>query len=162
MLLVKFACPFAGRLFLVRLILNSSTAMLLTHMYAYFYHIFCWSLCHWESLYIEFCSSSVCCIILIQGSAKNLPQSCTSRLKPGLVRVIFKIIFPLVDASYVKTPKFMLQCFFPQNVAQQIKTPLFLVNAAYDSWQVSASLISLFSFYSLPQFSNFYDVFRKC
>ncbi|KAG5589178.1 hypothetical protein H5410_039692 [Solanum commersonii] len=47
----------------------------------------------------------------IQGSAKNLPQSCTSRLKPGL-------------------------CFFPQNVAQQIQTPLLLVNAAYDSWQI--------------------------
>lgn len=34
----------------------------------------------------------------------------------------------------------MLQCFFPQNVAQQIQTPLFLVNAAYDSWQVSSCL----------------------
>ncbi|EPS71696.1 hypothetical protein M569_03061, partial [Genlisea aurea] len=45
------------------------------------------------------------------GSAKNLPQGCTSRLKPGL-------------------------CFFPQNVAQEIRTPLFIVNAAYDSWQI--------------------------
>ncbi|KAK6934838.1 Pectinacetylesterase/NOTUM [Dillenia turbinata] len=44
-------------------------------------------------------------------SAKNLPQSCTSRLTPGL-------------------------CFFPQNVAPQIQTPLFLINAAYDSWQI--------------------------
>ncbi|XP_009627060.1 pectin acetylesterase 8-like [Nicotiana tomentosiformis] len=50
-------------------------------------------------------------VVNTHGSAKNLPQSCTSRLKPGL-------------------------CFFPQNVAQQIKTPLFLVNAAYDSWQI--------------------------
>lgn len=34
----------------------------------------------------------------------------------------------------------MLQCFFPQNMAQQIRTPLFIVNAAYDSWQVSTLL----------------------
>ncbi|KAK6947279.1 Pectinacetylesterase/NOTUM, partial [Dillenia turbinata] len=50
-------------------------------------------------------------VVATHGSAKNLPQSCTSRLAPGL-------------------------CFFPQNVASQIKTPLFLINAAYDSWQI--------------------------
>uniref|UniRef100_A0A3Q7HJU0 Pectin acetylesterase n=1 Tax=Solanum lycopersicum TaxID=4081 RepID=A0A3Q7HJU0_SOLLC len=58
---------------------------------------------HIEKFYSE--------VVNTHGSAKNLPQSCTSRLKPGL-------------------------CFFPQNVAQQIQTPLFLVNAAYDSWQI--------------------------
>ncbi|XP_055819846.1 pectin acetylesterase 8-like [Solanum dulcamara] len=58
---------------------------------------------HIEQFYSE--------VVNTHGSAKNLPQSCTSRLKPGL-------------------------CFFPQNVAQQIQTPLFLVNAAYDSWQI--------------------------
>ncbi|CAN4075831.1 unnamed protein product [Withania somnifera] len=58
---------------------------------------------HIERLYGE--------VVNTHGYAKNLPQSCTSRMKPGL-------------------------CFFPQNVAQQIQTPLFLVNAAYDSWQI--------------------------
>ncbi|KAH0732724.1 hypothetical protein KY290_003571 [Solanum tuberosum] len=51
------------------------------------------------------------------GSAKNLPPSCTSKLKPGL-------------------------CFFPENVAQQIKTPLFIINAAYDHWQVRNILVA--------------------
>ncbi|XP_009616254.1 pectin acetylesterase 8-like [Nicotiana tomentosiformis] len=50
-------------------------------------------------------------VVRLHGSAKNLPPSCTSRLKPNL-------------------------CFFPQNVAQHVRTPLFLVNAAYDSWQI--------------------------
>ncbi|XP_059639909.1 pectin acetylesterase 8-like [Cornus florida] len=50
-------------------------------------------------------------VVATHGSAKNLPQSCTSKLRPGL-------------------------CFFPQYMAQQISTPLFLVNAAYDSWQI--------------------------
>ncbi|GFY95207.1 pectinacetylesterase family protein [Actinidia rufa] len=50
-------------------------------------------------------------VVNTHGSAKNLPTSCTSRMRPGL-------------------------CFFPQNTAQQIRTPLFLLNAAYDSWQI--------------------------
>ncbi|CAL5429298.1 unnamed protein product [Camellia sinensis] len=50
-------------------------------------------------------------VVTTHGSAKNLPISCTSKMRPGL-------------------------CFFPQNMAQQIQTPLFLVNAAYDSWQI--------------------------
>ncbi|KAK7262745.1 hypothetical protein RJT34_30325 [Clitoria ternatea] len=50
-------------------------------------------------------------VVQTHGSAKNLPPSCTSRLRPGL-------------------------CFFPQNVASQIRTPIFFVNAAYDSWQI--------------------------
>ncbi|GFY94346.1 pectinacetylesterase family protein [Actinidia rufa] len=33
-----------------------------------------------------------------------------------------------------------LQCFFPENLIANIKTPLFILNAAYDSWQVQASL----------------------
>ncbi|CAI0441983.1 unnamed protein product [Linum tenue] len=48
-----------------------------------------------------------------KGSAKNLPLSCTRRLRPSL-------------------------CFFPQNVIQQVRTPVFLLNAAYDYWQVSS------------------------
>ncbi|KAK4252613.1 hypothetical protein QN277_014362 [Acacia crassicarpa] len=50
-------------------------------------------------------------VVQTHGSAKNLPQSCTSRLSPGL-------------------------CFFPQNVVSHITTPIFFVNAAYDSWQI--------------------------
>jgi hypothetical protein len=50
-------------------------------------------------------------VVATHQSAKNLPQSCTSRLNPGL-------------------------CFFPQNVVAQIQTPIFFVNAAYDSWQI--------------------------
>ncbi|KAL6536325.1 Pectin acetylesterase 8 [Orobanche gracilis] len=50
-------------------------------------------------------------VVITHGSEKNLPRSCTSRMKPSL-------------------------CFFPQNMVQGIQTPLFLVNAAYDSWQI--------------------------
>ncbi|KAL5864194.1 hypothetical protein ACOSQ3_001708 [Xanthoceras sorbifolium] len=58
---------------------------------------------HIEAFYSE--------VVATHGSAKNLPASCTSRLRPGL-------------------------CFFPQNMARQIQTPLFIINAAYDSWQI--------------------------
>ncbi|KAF5477582.1 hypothetical protein F2P56_004206 [Juglans regia] len=58
---------------------------------------------HIEAFYSE--------VVATHGSAKNLPSSCTSKMRPGL-------------------------CFFPQNIVQQIKTPIFLVNAAYDSWQI--------------------------
>ncbi|GAB4857960.1 Pectin acetylesterase 8 [Ancistrocladus abbreviatus] len=50
-------------------------------------------------------------IVELHGSAKNLPASCTSIMKPHL-------------------------CFFPQYTAPQIHTPLFILNAAYDSWQI--------------------------
>ncbi|KAM0821672.1 hypothetical protein ACQ4PT_072034 [Festuca glaucescens] len=51
------------------------------------------------------------------GSARNLPSSCTSKLPAGM-------------------------CFFPQNEVKQIQTPLFILNAAYDSWQVRNILIA--------------------
>uniref|UniRef100_A0A5B7A8J6 Pectin acetylesterase n=1 Tax=Davidia involucrata TaxID=16924 RepID=A0A5B7A8J6_DAVIN len=54
-------------------------------------------------------------VVNLQGVQKNLPRTCTSHLDPTL-------------------------CFFPQNLIANIKTPLFLLNAAYDSWQVQASL----------------------
>ncbi|KAG8375263.1 hypothetical protein BUALT_Bualt10G0082300 [Buddleja alternifolia] len=50
-------------------------------------------------------------VVTTHGSAKNLPQSCTLKMKPSL-------------------------CFFPQNAARDIRTPLFITNAAYDSWQI--------------------------
>ncbi|XP_057539705.1 pectin acetylesterase 6-like [Amaranthus tricolor] len=49
------------------------------------------------------------------GVGKNLPPSCTNRLDPT-------------------------SCFFPQNLIANITTPLFILNAAYDAWQVQASL----------------------
>ncbi|XP_010056135.2 pectin acetylesterase 8-like [Eucalyptus grandis] len=58
---------------------------------------------HIENFYSE--------VVATHGSAKNLPTSCTSKMKPGL-------------------------CFFPQNVVPQIQTPLFIINAAYDAWQI--------------------------
>eukprot|EP00252_Welwitschia_mirabilis_P012842 TRINITY_DN2837_c0_g1_i4.p1 TRINITY_DN2837_c0_g1~~TRINITY_DN2837_c0_g1_i4.p1 ORF type:complete len:336 (+),score=38.79 TRINITY_DN2837_c0_g1_i4:209-1216(+) len=55
-------------------------------------------------------------VVEMQGVAKNLPKSCTSRMDPA-------------------------QCFFPQYLIKDIKTPLFILNAAYDSWQVTSYVI---------------------
>lgn len=54
-------------------------------------------------------------VVSLQGVRKNLPRTCTNHHDPT-------------------------SCFFPQNLVANIKTPLFLLNAAYDSWQVQASL----------------------
>ncbi|XP_072975535.1 pectin acetylesterase 12-like isoform X1 [Typha angustifolia] len=54
-------------------------------------------------------------VVHLQGSARNLPRTCTSRM----------------DAT---------SCFFPQNVVDNIQTPLFLLNTAYDVWQIQQSL----------------------
>ncbi|KAM7478563.1 hypothetical protein LguiA_026776 [Lonicera macranthoides] len=54
-------------------------------------------------------------VVSLQGLQKNLPRTCTNHL----------------DAT---------SCFFPQNLIANIRTPMFLLNAAYDSWQVQASL----------------------
>lgn len=54
-------------------------------------------------------------VVGLQGVRNNLPRTCTNHLDPT-------------------------SCFFPQNLIANIKTPLFLLNAAYDSWQVQASL----------------------
>lgn len=58
---------------------------------------------HIETFYNE--------VVTTHESAKHLPASCTSKVRPGL-------------------------CFFPQYAAQNIQTPLFITNAAYDSWQI--------------------------
>ncbi|KAL0799349.1 hypothetical protein Bca101_054524 [Brassica carinata] len=50
-------------------------------------------------------------VVALHGSAKSLPVSCTSKMKPEL-------------------------CFFPQNVVPSMRTPLFVINAAFDSWQI--------------------------
>ncbi|KAL2325694.1 hypothetical protein Fmac_024752 [Flemingia macrophylla] len=54
-------------------------------------------------------------VVQLQEVQKNLPESCLNRLDPT-------------------------SCFFPQNMIEHIETPLFLLNAAYDVWQVQASL----------------------
>ncbi|KAL9430485.1 hypothetical protein AB3S75_025804 [Citrus x aurantiifolia] len=54
-------------------------------------------------------------VVSLQEVQKNLPSTCTSQLDPT-------------------------SCFFPQNLVANIKTPMFLLNAAYDAWQVQASL----------------------
>ncbi|KAH7525531.1 hypothetical protein JRO89_XSUnG0080500 [Xanthoceras sorbifolium] len=70
---------------------------------------------HIEAFYSEVVATHVISLSLslthTHTESKNLPASCTSRLRPGL-------------------------CFFPQNMARQIQTPLFIINAAYDSWQI--------------------------
>ncbi|KAK4486265.1 hypothetical protein RD792_008935 [Penstemon davidsonii] len=50
-------------------------------------------------------------VVTTHGSAKNLPRSCTLKMKPSL-------------------------CFFPENTAKDIQTPLFIINSAIDSWQI--------------------------
>ncbi|XP_076928454.1 pectin acetylesterase 12-like [Bidens hawaiensis] len=54
-------------------------------------------------------------VVTLQGAAKNLPRTCTNHLDPT-------------------------SCFFPQNVISNLRTPMFLLNTAYDSWQIMASL----------------------
>ncbi|XP_031131637.1 pectin acetylesterase 12-like isoform X1 [Ipomoea triloba] len=54
-------------------------------------------------------------VVTVQDLVKNLPKTCTNHLDPT-------------------------SCFFPQNLIANINTPLFILNAAYDSWQVQASL----------------------
>ncbi|PIA37850.1 hypothetical protein AQUCO_02900002v1 [Aquilegia coerulea] len=54
-------------------------------------------------------------VVRLQGVQKNLPQICTNHMDPT-------------------------SCFFPQNLIASVKTPLFLLNAAYDAWQLQASL----------------------
>ncbi|KAK9287779.1 hypothetical protein L1049_016219 [Liquidambar formosana] len=57
-------------------------------------------------------------VVSLQGVQKNLPWTCTKRLHPTL-------------------------CFFPQHLIASVKTPFFLLNSAYDSWQIQASLAPL-------------------
>ncbi|KAJ4955491.1 hypothetical protein NE237_012274 [Protea cynaroides] len=54
-------------------------------------------------------------VVRLQGVQKNLPKTCTNHMD-------------------------LTSCFFPQNSVTNIKTPLFLLNAAYDAWQLQASL----------------------
>ncbi|KAF9595238.1 hypothetical protein IFM89_038092 [Coptis chinensis] len=55
-------------------------------------------------------------VVSLQGLQKNLPPTCTNHMDPT-------------------------SCFFPQNLIANVRTPMFLLNAAYDAWQVQASLI---------------------
>ncbi|CAN4099599.1 unnamed protein product [Withania somnifera] len=62
--------------------------------------------------------STYAAVVNLHNSTKMLPSSCTSRMTPAL-------------------------CFFPQNLQKYIKTPLFILNSAYDSWQISETVIPL-------------------
>ncbi|CAN1353384.1 Pectin acetylesterase 6, partial [Linum perenne] len=54
-------------------------------------------------------------VVSTQQLQNDLPSSCTNHL----------------DST---------SCFFPQNLVDSIQTPMFLLNAAYDAWQIQASL----------------------
>ncbi|KAF2309729.1 hypothetical protein GH714_004821 [Hevea brasiliensis] len=54
-------------------------------------------------------------VVSLQEVQKNLASTCTSHLDPT-------------------------SCFFPQNLIANIRTPLFILNAAYDAWQLQASI----------------------
>lgn len=54
-------------------------------------------------------------VVSLQEVQKNLPNTCTNHRDPT-------------------------SCFFPQNLVANVKTPLFLLNAAYDAWQLQASI----------------------
>lgn len=54
-------------------------------------------------------------VVNLQGVAKNLPLSCTSRMDPT-------------------------SCFFPQNLINHVQAPVFLLNSAYDIWQIMESV----------------------
>ncbi|CAH9080603.1 unnamed protein product [Cuscuta europaea] len=58
-------------------------------------------------------------LVNTMGSAKSLPQECTSKMKPSL-------------------------CFFPQNLLQYIKTPVFLTMSAFDQIQMRYGLTPSF------------------
>ncbi|THG05377.1 hypothetical protein TEA_029564 [Camellia sinensis var. sinensis] len=64
-----------------------------------------------------------------RGVQKNLPSGCTNHLDPT-------------------------SCFFPENLIANIKTPLFILNTAYDSWQLQASLA--------PQSADPHGYWRDC
>ncbi|KAK4270229.1 hypothetical protein QN277_023290 [Acacia crassicarpa] len=54
-------------------------------------------------------------VVALHGAMGSLPRSCTSHFNPTL-------------------------CFFPQYLISSVRTPLFILNAAYDTWQIQASL----------------------
>ncbi|GMP39747.1 hypothetical protein CsSME_00010459 [Camellia sinensis var. sinensis] len=68
-------------------------------------------------------------VVKLQGVQKNLPSGCTNHLDPT-------------------------SCFFPENLIANIKTPLFILNTAYDSWQLQASLA--------PQSADPHGYWRDC
>uniref|UniRef100_M4EK93 Pectin acetylesterase n=1 Tax=Brassica campestris TaxID=3711 RepID=M4EK93_BRACM len=54
-------------------------------------------------------------------------------------RTIRNLYNGIVEFQSVKTT---CLCFFPENLISQMKTQLFIVNAAYDTWQVSSITIA--------------------
>ncbi|XP_068334536.1 pectin acetylesterase 3 [Pyrus communis] len=68
-------------------------------------------------------------VVSLQEVQKNLPKTCLHHLDPT-------------------------SCFFPQNLVANVKTPMFLLNAAYDAWQVQASLA--------PRSADPHGVWNEC
>ncbi|KAM1114703.1 hypothetical protein ACFX13_048228 [Malus domestica] len=68
-------------------------------------------------------------VVSLQEVQKNLPKTCLDHLDPT-------------------------SCFFPQNLVANVKTPMFLLNAAYDAWQVQASLA--------PRSADPHGVWNEC
>lgn len=68
-------------------------------------------------------------VVSLQEVQKHLPKTCLDHLDPT-------------------------SCFFPQNLVANVKTPMFLLNAAYDAWQVQASLA--------PRSADPHGVWNEC
>ncbi|GKV10526.1 hypothetical protein SLEP1_g21875 [Rubroshorea leprosula] len=75
-------------------------------------------------------------VVATHGSAKNLPASCTSRMRPEL-------------------------CFFPQNVVPFMQTPIFFINSGYDSWQIK-NILAPSAADSKKEWKNCKLDFKKC
>jgi len=78
------------------------------------------------------------CIFAWQGVRNSLPRSCTSRLNPILVTTITLFNAEASLNLFLLFSVFYCQCYFPQHLIASVRTPLFLLNAAYDTWQVSS------------------------
>lgn len=69
------------------------------------------------------------------------------------IRMIAKTNLPfflkLMSTCFLFHP---FQCFFPENLIANIKTPLFILNAAYDSWQVTLHFSIVNAFGQLEKF----------
>lgn len=113
---------------------------------------------------------------VFQGVEENLPRICTRQLDP--TSVIFtstlhtpsfdwpknavwwacsETDFPLPSDCYA-----FFQCFFPQNLITSIKTPLFILNAAYDSWQVTVLIEKMHIFDEKLHFGAFSFLAQVC
>lgn len=76
--------------------------------------------------------------------AKKLHITHERNLGISFFRYIVEQLFLISSQkkNLLRSDKFssaFLQCFFPENLVNEIETPFFLLNAAYDTWQVSTN-----------------------